>query len=131
MRFFGYKGSKQKMGHFYKKLILSGIFAVATAGLFNTAGASALGFLDSEFTNPFGLESAPLLEPAQPSSTDDSIPALLYNRISDGETLWGYDGQGIVFADSDGLVDGNPHLKTAKRGDTLGLDYRFEPLIQM
>lgn len=119
------------MGHFYKKLILSGIFAVATAGLFNTAGASALGFLDSEFTNPFGLESAPLLEPTQPSSTDDSIPTLLYNRISDGETLWGYDGQGIVFADADGLVNGNPRLKTAKRGDTLDIDYRFEPLMQM
>ena len=115
------------MGHFYKKLILSGIFAVATAGLFNTAGASALGFLDSEFTNPFGLESAPLLEPAQPSSTDDSIPTLLYNRISDGETLWGYEGEGIVFADSDGLVDGNPHLKTAKRGDTLSFSVKIEP----
>ena len=115
------------MGHFYKKLILSGIFAVATAGLFNTAGASALGFLDSEFTNPFGLESASLLESAQPSSTDDSIPTLLYNRISDGETLWGYDGQGIVFADADGLVNGNPRLKTAKRGDTLTFSVKIEP----
>ena len=69
-------------------------------------------------------------EATNPDSTiscnESPFPNLLYNRISDGEKLWGHDGKGVVFADSENLINGNPQLKTAKRGDTLKFSVAIE-----
>ena len=69
-------------------------------------------------------------EATNPDSTiscnESPSPSLLFSRISDGEKLWGHDGKGVVFADSENLVNGNPQLKTAKRGDTLTFSTKLE-----
>ena len=132
------------MGLLHKNLILAGIASVAMVGLLSPSSVSALdGFsfsdiinqqqaqreqLLSHLTNPFSTSTA--CESTDPDSTiscnESSFPNLLFNRISDGEKLWGHDGKGIIFADSENLINGNPQLKTAKRGNTLTFSVQLE-----
>ena len=132
------------MGLLHKNLILAGIASVAMVGVLGSSSVSALdGFsfwdiinqqqaqieqLLSYSTNPFDTSTA--CESTNPDSTiscnEVPFPSLLFNRISDGEKLWGHDGKGIVFADSENLINGNPQLKTAKRGDTLTFSVKLE-----
>ena len=132
------------MGLLHKNLILAGIASVAMVGVLGSSSVSALdGFSFSDIinqqqaqieqllsysTNPFDTSTA--CESTNPDSTiscnEVPFPSLLFNRISDGEKLWGHDGKGIVFADSENLINGNLQLKTAKRGDTLTFSVKLE-----
>ena len=125
------------MGLLHKNLILAGIASMAMVGVLGSSNASALdGFSFSDIisqqqaqreqalsylTNPFGMSVS--CESTNPDSTiscnESPSSNLLFNRISDGEKLWGHDGKGVVFTDNNNLVDGNPQLATAKRGDIL------------
>ncbi|MBQ8156819.1 hypothetical protein IJ102_00255 [Candidatus Saccharibacteria bacterium] len=132
------------MGLLRKNLILAGIASVAMAGFLSSSGASALdGFsfsdiinrqqaqreqLLSYLTDPFGASTA--CESTNPDSTiscnESLFPELLYNRITDGAKLYGHDGKGVIFTDTEQLVDNNPQLRTANRGDTLNFSAKFE-----
>lgn len=60
------------------------------------------------------------------SCNEGSISNLLFNRISDGEKLYGHGGRGIIFADTEGIIDGNPQEKMSKLGDTLNFSAALE-----
>ena len=68
--------------------------------------------------------------PSSPSSTincsESGLPTVQFNKIVDGEKLFGHDGKGVVFADSDKLVKDNPQLKTAERGDRLNFSFAID-----
>ena len=132
------------MGLLHKNLILAGIASMAMVGFLSSSGASALdGFSFSDIVNrqqaqreqllsylssPFGMNTD--CETTNPDSTiscnESPFPNLLYNGISDGEKLWGYDGKGIVFADTDKLINGNSQLRAANRGDTVNVSTEIE-----
>ena len=131
------------MGLLHKNLILAGIASMAMVGFLGSSSASALdGFsfsdiinnrqsqieaLKNYFANPFGTEC----EAANPDSTiscnEGPLPDLLFNRFSDGDTLWGHDGKGIVFNGNENIVDNNPQLRTAKKGDSLNYSIKVVP----
>lgn len=131
------------MGLLRKNLILAGIASVAMVGLLGSSGASALdgfsfsdiinrqqeqrGQLLSYLTNPFGMSTG--CEAANPDSSvscnTTEEPIIAYSHNTRLEDPWGYDGHGVVFADSDNLIDGDRQRKNAKRGDTLNFSSKF------
>ena len=112
-----------------KNFILASIASVAMVGSLSSSSASALdGFSFSDIINDYRdrteqLQSS-LLNPSRSDSestisrNEASFPTLLFNGAPNN-TTWGYDGKGLIFADNNNLVDNNPQLATAKRGDTL------------
>ena len=90
-----------------KNLLLAGILSVAMIGLFCSSSVSALG--ESSVVGAFS-----------------QTPSLLYNKTSEGETLWGHGGKGVIFADNNNLVGDNKQVKTAQRGQTLSYSIELE-----
>ena len=81
--------------------------------------------LSTFLTGPFGSGC----ESTNPNSTincnEAPFPSLLFNGAANN-TTWGYGGKGLIFADNNNLVNDNPQLATAKRGDTLNYSMEIE-----
>ena len=122
------------MGLLHKNLILASIASVAMVGFLGSSSASALdGFsfsdiirdyrnqteqLKSYLTNPFGSGCEATNPDSTISCNETSFPNLLFNGAPNNST-WGHEGKGLVFVNNNNLVEGNPQLATAKRGDAL------------
>ena len=129
------------MGLLHKNLILAGIASVAMVGFLGSSSVSALdGFslsdivsnyrnqteqLKSYLTNPFGSGCEATNPDSTISCNETSFPNLLFNGAPNNST-WGHEGKGLVFVDNNNLVEGNPQLATAKRGDTLNFSMEIE-----
>ena len=119
-----------------KNLLLAGILSFAMVGFLSTSSASALdGFSFSDIINDYRnrteqLQSS-LLNPLDSESestisrNEASFPTLLFNGAPNN-SAWGHDGKGLIFADNDSLINGDPQLAAAKRGDPLKYSMEIE-----
>ena len=55
-----------------------------------------------------------------PQNSSDS-----YYNTSDAYGVWGHGGKGVVFSDEDNLVDNNPQLAIAERGDKINFSMQL------
>ena len=109
-------------------LVAIGICFNGTSNVFASDESVLIEYLNSQykpalassfnFFNPFAPQSG--CEPTNPSSSincneNPSSEILHYDRGG----LWGNNGYGVVFKDTDDLIDENPRLRTAARGERI------------
>ena len=123
------------MGLLRKHLIFAGIASFAVASFLSTSNVSA----DDSFSFIDDLRSRPslpeLLGPSivSPLATNcenvnanstiscnqNNFPGLLLNEKSNGEDLWGYEGNGITFVNTEKLVSDNRRIRAANKGEVV------------
>ena len=115
-------------------LIIAGAILLICAGFLGTTNVSAIngpafGDIVNRYRDRVGQIKSYLLNPlssdcesANPegsiSCNEVSSPNLLFNGAPNN-TAWGHDGKGLIFVNNDNLINGDPQLAAAKRGDTL------------
>ncbi|MBR0482709.1 hypothetical protein IJJ54_01180 [Candidatus Saccharibacteria bacterium] len=116
-------------------LAIAGVFAGFLLSASSASAESGLSILERLNNRSNLLENIqdPLnggCESESPESTiscnESPFSELLFNRITDGTKLYGHDGKGIIFTDTEQLVNGDPQLRTANRGDVINFSAEYE-----